>query len=136
MPATDDTELREILDAETVAVVGCSATPGKAAHGVPKYLQEHGYRIVPINPTADEVLGERAYDSLSEVAEDIDIVDVFRPSAEVSGIVDEVLARDDVATVWLQLNIRDDEAGARVEESGRAFVQDKCIKVEHGRLVD
>ncbi|MFC7177367.1 CoA-binding protein [Halosegnis marinus] len=135
MPVTDDETLRELLDAETVAVVGCSATPGKAAHGVPKYLQEHGYRIVPVNPTTDEVLGERAYDSLSAVEEDIDIVDVFRPSAEVPGIVDEVLARDDVETVWLQLNIRDDAAGERVEDSGRAFVQDKCIKVEHGRLV-
>jgi hypothetical protein len=135
MPTTSDADVTELLTAETVAVVGCSSTPGKAAHGVPKYLQEHGYRVVPINPTTDEVLGERAYDSLSEVEEEIDIVDVFRPSDEVSGIVDEVLARDDVATVWLQLNIRDDAAGERVEASGRAFVQDRCIKVEHGRLV-
>jgi predicted CoA-binding protein len=135
MPTTSDADVTEVLDAETVAVVGCSSTPGKAAHGVPKYLQEHGYRVVPVNPTINEVLGERAYDSLSGVEEEIDIVDVFRPSDEVPGIVDEVLARDDVATVWLQLNIRDDAAGERVEASDRAFVQDRCIKVEHGRLV-
>jgi predicted CoA-binding protein len=136
MPVTSDDDLREILHADTIAVVGCSSTPGKAAHGVPKYMQEHGYRIVPVNPTTEEVLGERAYDSLAEVEADVDIVDVFRPSEEVSGIVDEVLDRDDVDTVWLQLNIRDDDAGERVEESGRRFVQDKCLKVEHGRLAD
>ncbi|MDZ7747081.1 MAG: CoA-binding protein [Halobacteriales archaeon] len=134
MATTDDTELTAALDAETIAVVGCSATPGKAAHGVPKYLQEHGYEIVPVNPTTDEVLGESAYDSLSDIEQDIDLVDVFRPSAEASGIVDEVLARDDVETVWLQLGIRDDTAGERVTDSGRRFVQDKCLKVEHQRL--
>jgi predicted CoA-binding protein len=135
VPVNSDEGLREILDGDTIAVVGCSTSPGKAANGVPRYLQEHGYDIVPVNPTADEVLGERAYDSLSDVEESIDIVDVFRPGDEVSGIVDEVLARDDGDTVWLQLNIRDDEAGERVEASGRRFVQDSCIKVEHDRLV-
>lgn len=135
MPTTSDADLRNILNAETIAVVGCSSTPGKPAHGVPKYLQKHGYRIIPVNPTTDEVLGEPAYDSLSDVEEQIDIVDVFRPSEEVSGIVDEVLQRDDVDSVWLQLNIRDDDAGDRVMHSGRNFVQDKCIKVEHGRLL-
>ncbi|KAB7519167.1 CoA-binding protein [Halosegnis rubeus] len=134
MVTTDDAELTAALEAETIAVVGCSATPGKAAHGVPKYLQEHGYRIVPVNPTTDEVLGEPAYDSLSDVEETVDLVDVFRPSAEVSSIVDETLDREDVDTVWLQLGIRDGEAGERVTDSGRRFIQDKCLKVEHQRL--
>ena len=134
MATTDDAELTAALEAETIAVVGCSATPGKAAHGVPKYLQDHGYRIIPVNPTTDEVLGEPAYDSLSDVEETVDLVDVFRPSAEASGIVDEVLDREDVETVWLQLGIRDSEAGERVTDSGRRFVQDKCLKVEHQRL--
>lgn len=134
MATTDDAELTAALEAETIAVVGCSATPGKAAHGVPKYLQDHGYRIIPVNPTTDEVLGESAYDSLSDVEETVDLVDVFRPSAEASGIVDEVLDREDVETVWLQLGIRDSEAGERVTDSGRQFVQDKCLKVEHQRL--
>ena len=135
MPVHSDEELREILDSDTIAVVGCSTSPGKAAHSVPRYLQQRGYDVVPVNPTTEEVLGERAYDSLSAVEESIDIVDVFRPSEEVAGIVDEVLARDDGDAVWLQRNIRDDEAGERVEASGRRFVQDSCLKVEHDRLV-
>ncbi|GGL30260.1 CoA-binding protein [Halarchaeum grantii] len=134
MPVEDDETLAEILDYETIAVVGCSSTPGKAAHDVPKYLQEHGYRIVPVNPTAEEVLGERAYDSLADVEEEVDVVDVFRPSEEVAGIVEEALAREDVRVVWTQLGIEDDEAARRAEEGGLLVVQDRCLKVEHGRL--
>ncbi len=136
MPAESDEELREILDSETIAVVGCSATPGKDAHEIPKYMHEHGYEVIPVNPYADEVFGRAAYDSLADVEEEVDIVDVFRPSEEVSGIVDAVLDRDDVRAVWLQLGIRDDEAGDRVEASGRKFVQNRCLKVEHGRLAE
>jgi predicted CoA-binding protein len=130
---TDD-DLRSILEADTVAVVGASTTAGKAAHEIPNYLQEHGYEVVPVNPYADEVLGVEAYDSLSEIEEDVEVVDVFRPSDEVAGIVDEVLERDDVDAVWLQLGITDDESGERVRDSGREFVQDNCMKVEHQRL--
>lgn len=135
MAVSTDTRLREVLDAETIAVVGCSSTPGKAAHGVPKYLLEHGYDVIPVNPYADEVFGIEARDSLGDVTEPIDLVDVFRPTEEVAGIVDAVLEREDVESVWLQLGITDDEAGDRVEASGRSFVQDECIKVEHARLV-
>jgi hypothetical protein len=135
MPVESDAGLREVLGLETIAVVGCSATPGKAAHDVPKYMQENGYDVIPVNPFADEVLGRTAYDSLSGVEEEVDVVDVFRPSEEVAGIVDEVLARDDVSVVWTQLGIRDDEAAERVEASGRRVVQDRCLKVEHGRLL-
>jgi hypothetical protein len=131
---TTDVDLDEVLDAETIAVVGCSSTPGKAAHGVPKYLKNHGYTIVPVNPYADEIFGVEAYDSLSAVEAHVDMVDVFRPSDEVPGIVDQVLERDDVNTVWLQLGIRHDEAGERVRASGRTFVQDECLKVVHRRL--
>jgi len=134
MPVTDDEHLREILDSETIAVVGCSTSPGKAAHDIPKYLLENGYDVIPVNPFADEILGREAHDSLADVPDGIDIVDVFRPSEEVAGIVDDVLEREDVDTVWLQLDITDDESGKRVEESGRTFVQDRCIKVEHQRL--
>jgi predicted CoA-binding protein len=135
MPVEDDDTLREILDSDTIAVVGCSTTPGKAAHDIPQYMREHGYDVVPVNPYADEIFGHEAEDSLSEVEEAVDIVDVFRPAEEAPGIVDEVLDRDDVSAVWLQLGITHDEAGQRVEESGRQFVQDRCLKVEHGRLV-
>jgi predicted CoA-binding protein len=135
MPIETDAEVRRILDYKTVAVVGCSSTPGKDAHEIPKYLQAHGYEIIPVNPTTEEVLGRPAYDSLSDVEEDIDIVDVFRPSPEVVGIVDEALTRDDVEVIWLQLGIHDDEAVARAEAAGRRVVQDRCMKPEHQRLV-
>lgn len=135
MPSETDAELREILNFETVAVVGCSTTPGKAAHDIPKYLKEQGYRVIPVNPFADEVLGETAYDSLADVPANIDIVDVFRPSEEVPDIVEEALERTDVEVVWLQEGITHDEAGATVEADGRRFVQDRCMKVEHRRLL-
>jgi len=134
MPVTDDEELRSILDHDRVAVVGCSTTPGKDAHDIPRYLDRQGYDVVPINPYADEIFGTEAYDSLAEVPGAIDIVDVFRPSEEVSGIVDEVLDRDDVRVVWLQLGIHDDDAVTRVEEAGLQVVQDRCMKPEHQRL--
>lgn len=135
MPVESDAEVKEILGHTTVAVVGCSATPGKDAHEIPKYLQSQGYEIIPVNPTTDEVLGNPAYDSLGDVEEEIDIVDVFRPSPEVAGIIDVVLERDDVNVVWLQLGIHDDEAVARAEDAGLQVVQDHCMKPEHQRLI-
>ena len=135
MPVESEAELREILGLETVAVVGCSGTPGKAAHDVPKYLVEHGYEVIPVNPYADEILGREAYDSLADVEEEVDVVDVFRPSEEVAGIVEEALERDDVTVIWTQLGIADDEAAARAEAAGKQVVQDRCMKVEHQRLV-
>ncbi len=139
MPITDDDSLRGLLEVDTIAVVGCSTTEGKAAHDVPKYLQSQGYRIVPVNPFADEILGERAYDSLADVEPEIDLVDVFRPSEETPGIVESVIdrheARGDAGAVWLQLGIANDEAAELAEAAGLEFVQDRCLKVEHDRLV-
>ena len=129
-----DATLRQILEYDTVAVVGCSTTPGKAAHDIPKYLVDHGYDVIPVNPFADEIFGRTAYDSLTDVPDEIDIVDVFRPSEEVSGIVDEVLDRADVKALWLQLDIRDEDAAKRAREAGIEVVQDRCLKVEHQRL--
>ncbi|QAU12113.1 CoA-binding protein [Halorubrum sp. BOL3-1] len=138
MPITDDEGLDRLLDAETIAVVGCSTTPGKAAHDVPAYLQNRGYRVVPVNPFADEVLGEPAYDAVGDVEEAIELVDVFRPSEEVPEIVDAVrerhATRGDAGAVWLQLGISHDEAAAAAGADGIDVVQDRCIKVEHGRL--
>ena len=135
MPVTDDDEVREILDYERVAVVGCSRTPGKDAHEIPRYLDRQGYDVTPVNPYADEIFGKKAYDTLSDVPEDIDVVDVFRPSDEVSDIVDRALDRDDVEVIWLQLGIHDDEAVARAESAGKRVVEDRCMKPEHQRLV-
>ncbi|MFB6097281.1 MAG: CoA-binding protein [Haloferacaceae archaeon] len=140
MPVSDDEGLREILELDTVAVVGCSSTPGKDAHSVPKYLQGHGYEVIPVNPFADEILGQKAYDSLADVDAEIDIVDVFRPSEEVPGIVDEVLerreSRGDVQVLWLQRGIRDDDAAARAEAAGIRVVQDACMRAKYRRLMD
>ena len=135
MPVTDDEELRAILDNRRIAVVGCSTTPGKDAHEVPKYLHEQGYEIVPINPFAEEIFGMIAFDSLSDVPGEIEVVEVFRPSEEVGGIVDEAIERGDVEVVWLQLGIHDDAAVARAEEAGLRVVEGRCMKPEHRRLV-
>lgn len=135
MPVTDDQEVRDILSMRRVAVVGCSTTPGKAAHEIPRYLIEQGYEVIPVNPNTDSVFDRRAYDTLDEVPGPIDIVDVFRPSPEVRGIVDLALERDDVRVIWLQLGIHDDEAVDRAERAGIRVVQDRCMKPEHQRLV-
>ena len=135
MPVESDDELRSILELDTIAVVGCSATPGKAAHDIPQFMYGRGYDVLPVNPYADEILGREPYDSLAEVEESVDIVDVFRPSDEVAGIVDEALDREDIAVVWTQQGIRDPEAGARVEDAGREYVEDRCLKVEYRRLL-
>ena len=135
MPVESDDELREILELETIAIVGCSSTPGKAAHDVPKFMRQRGYDIVPVNPYADEIFGKDVYDSLAAVEETVELVDVFRPSEEVAGIVDEALGREDVEAVWTQLGIRDPAAGERVEAAGKRYVEDRCLKIEYQRLL-
>ncbi len=134
MPVENDAVLREILGFQAVAVVGCSRSPGKAAHDVPRYLDERGYEVIPVNPYAEEILGRRAYDSLDDVDEEIDVVCVFRPSDEVSGVVDQAIDRDDVRVIWTQLGIRDPEATRRAESAGLTVVEDRCLKVDHRRL--
>lgn len=139
MRVETDTQLRDLLDAERIAVVGCSTTPGKEAHEIPKYMLEQGYEVIPVNPYADSIFGREAYDSLAAVEGAIEMVDVFRPSEEVPGIVEEVLARHadrgDIESLWLQLGISDDEATAAAVEAGIDVVQDRCLKIEHQRLV-
>jgi len=133
MASDEDGAIETALDADVIAVVGCSSTPGKDAHEIPNYLIEHGYDVIPVNPYADEIFGRRVYDSLADVEETIDVVDVFRPSKEVAGIVDEAVDRDDVEVIWTQLGISDDAAASRAREAGKLVVQDRCIKVEHGK---
>lgn len=135
MTVDTDAVLREVLGLRKVAVVGCSSTPGKAAHYVPRYLLEHGYEVIPVNPFSDEIFGVRAYDSLSDVEEEVEVVCVFRPSDEVGGVVDEAIERGDTRVVWTQQGIRDDDAAERAESAGMTVVQDRCIKVEHRRLL-
>ncbi len=134
-----DEKIREILSKyRKVAVVGLSKSPEKDSYRVAKYLADNGYEIFPVNPTADEIMGRKAYKSLLEIPEDVDIVDVFRPSDEVPRVVEEVLERlrrrGDVKVLWLQLGIRHDEAARRAEEAGIVVVQDRCMFREHSRL--
>lgn len=135
MAEVSDAQLREILSLETIAVVGCSTTPGKDAREVPRYLLDAGYTVIPVNPHAEEIFGYRSYPSLTAVEEDIDIVNVFRPSEEVAEIVTAAVDRDDVRVVWTQQGIRDTAAAEQARQAGISVVQDQCIRIAHSRLV-
>ncbi|TAN34976.1 CoA-binding protein [bacterium] len=120
---------REVLEnTTTIAVVGASRDPNKAGASVPAVLQRRGFRIIPINPYADELFGERVYRSLAEVTEKVDLVDVFRPAHEAADIARQAVAIGAKA-VWLQLDIRSDEARGIVESAGLDFVEDECTAV-------
>lgn len=138
MPITDNDGISRLLEADTIAVIGCSSTPGKDAHEIPQYMREQGYDVIPVNPYADEIFGREPYDEIGDIEEEVDLVDVFRPSEEVAEITEDVIARNedrgDADDLWLQLGIRDDEAAERAEEAGIDVVQDRCLKVEYGRL--
>lgn len=135
MPKVNDPQtIRKILDqAKTIAVVGLSSKPSRASHGVSRYMQAQGYRIIPVNPNEREVLGETAYSSLAEVPEKIDLVDVFRKSDEAGQVVDEAIALG-VPAVWLQEDVIDHAAAQRALDAGLDMVMDRCILKEHQRL--
>ena len=123
---------RDLLQRFTrIAMVGLSANPSRPSYRVAVHLIAHGYTVVPVNPTVDEVLGIKAVPTLSD-AGPLEIVDVFRRLPEVPAVVDEAIALGAKA-IWLQLGLRDDEAAARAKAAGIAFVQDRCIKMEHCR---
>ncbi len=124
--------IREILEGSTtIAVVGASANPEKPAHGVPLALQRMGFRIVPVNPTLDEVFGETAYPSLTAIPDDIaiDIVDVFRRPADVPPVAHEAVAIG-ASVLWLQTGITSDEARGIAEAGGLDYIEDRCLMVE------
>ena len=118
----------------TVAVVGLSPKPHRDSHEVSRYMQAHGWRIIPINPNASEILGERVYPTLTEAARDhtIELVNVFRNSDDVPPVVDEAIAIGAKA-IWLQLGVAHDVAAAQAHAAGLQVVQNKCLKVEHAR---
>ena len=135
--AAGDAELRELLAAaKTIAVVGMKDDESEDAFRVPRYLQQQGYRIIPVNPKLGKVLGERARASLSEVDQPVDLVDLFRAADHISAHVDEILAMTPLpATVWMQLGIVHGGAAARLRAAGIRVVQDRCIMVDHRRLM-
>jgi len=128
--------IKEILEkSKVIAVVGASRTEGKPAHFVPAYLKSKGYKIIPVNPFADEILGEKAYKSLLDIPSDvkIDVVDVFRPSEEVTKVVEEAIKRG-VKIVWLQSGIYNKEAVELAKKNNIEIIWDRCMMETHKRL--
>lgn len=133
--ATNDADMIEMLrEGKTIAVVGLSSKRLRPSHGVSAYMQEHGYRIVPVNPAETEVLGEKAYAALGEVPFPVDIVNVFRQPEFVPEIVDEAL-RLGVKYLWLQEDVVHEAAAAKARAAGVKVVMDRCILKEHRRLM-
>jgi predicted CoA-binding protein len=121
---------RQLLeDAKTIAVVGASRDPYKTAHSVPAQMQRHGWRIIPVNPYADQIFGEKAYRKLADIPEPFDLVNVFRPSEDATEIVRQAVAVGAPA-IWLQLDIVSPEGRALAEAAGIDYVEDRCIAVE------
>ncbi len=119
--------------AKTIAVVGMSANPEKDAHTVPKLLLEKGYKVIPVNPTATEILGLKVHKSLGEIKEHIDIVDVFRPGPECDKVAEEALKLKPRA-IWLQLGITNARAKELVERAGVHYIEDRCMRIEYNRV--
>jgi predicted CoA-binding protein len=117
----------------TIAVIGLSADPAKPSHYVPAYMQQHGYRILPVNPSVDMVLGEKSYPTLAELPVKPDVVNVFRLPRYIPAIVDEMLQLD-FQSLWVQSGIIHVEAAMRAEAGGVHVVMDRCIMVEHRRI--
>jgi uncharacterized protein len=129
----EDEEIKEILkDNQVVAVVGLSPKPDRASHQVAQYLQEHGYRIVPVRPKADEILGEKAFASLKDIPFPVDVVDIFRKVDAIPGIVDDAIAIG-AKVVWMQLGLAENQSAQKAREAGLQVVMNKCMKVEHSR---
>lgn len=133
---TPDEEVVEILkSAKTVAVVGISHKEDRDSHKVAKYLKEHGYKIIPVNPKYKEVLGEPCYPDLKSVPDKIDVVDIFRRVEEIPGVVDEAI-QVGAGTVWMQLGLVHNESAEKAKQAGLKVVMNKCMKIEHQRLIE
>jgi predicted CoA-binding protein len=135
MTETDDVLRGALSGVRTIAVVGLSDKPERDSHQVARYLQEQGFRIVPVNPAVPEILGERSYPSLGAIppAVSIDLVDIFRRSDQVPPIVDEAIARR-VPVVWMQLGVEHPAAAAAARAAGLTVVENRCLRIEHRRL--
>jgi predicted CoA-binding protein len=136
MPLTRDEDIADLLrSARTIAMVGASDNPGRPSFGVMKFLQDHGYRVIPVNPriTGEHVHGEYVWRELSQIGEPIDVVDIFRRTEEVGPIVDQAIAVGAKA-IWMQLGVENDAAAGRAEAAGLKVVMDRCPKIEFARL--
>jgi hypothetical protein len=128
-------QLREILsNAKTIASVGLSSSDEKESYHIVAYLQEQGYRIIPVNPTAKEILGEKAYASLSEIPNKVDVVQLFRKSEDVPPYVDEAI-RIGAKVIWMQVGIENEEAAAKARAAGLQVVMNACMRITHRTLI-
>ncbi|MEM0146165.1 MAG: CoA-binding protein [Conexivisphaerales archaeon] len=132
----NDKKIIEILTLyKSIACVGFSKDPSKWAHIVPKFMMSVGYNVVPVNPSAESILGKKSYASILEVPDKIDIVQIFRPSEEVPKIVNESIKRGDVRVIWMQKGISNEAAAQVAEMKGMTVVQDTCMFEEYSRLM-
>jgi len=129
-----DEQIRDILSLKKVAVIGMSKHSSKAAHFVPKYLFDNGYDVIPVNPTAEEILGKKCYNSVSEINEEIEIVDIFRPSDQVLPFVKEAIKKKP-KVIWLQEGIHNSEAEELARKEGIKVIFNRCMLAEHRRLL-
>lgn len=129
-----DAEIREFYKLKNVAVVGMSKNEGKPANYVPKYLIEQGYNVIPVNPTAPEIGGKKSYQNVSSVPDQVDIVDVFRPSDDVLPVVTDAVKKAGIKVVWMQLGIYNEQAERLAREKGIKVVYNRCMLEEHKRL--
>ena len=134
MNLTTDTQLKTLFETvKTIAVVGCSPKPERPGHYVAKYLQDLGYRIIPVNPGQDEILGEKCYASLRDIPEKVDMVDCFRRAEDIPPIVEDAIAIG-AKTIWMQLGIVNEDAAAAANAAGLDVVMDRCPKIDYPRL--
>ena len=124
-------EIKRVLQFKNIAVVGMSKNEEKPAHFVPKYLMDHGYNVIPVNPTVNEILGRKSYPAVSEIPEDVDIVDVFRRSNDVPSVIDDVIGKKGIKVIWMQSGIYNKEAEKKAKENGIDVIFNRCIMVEH-----
>ena len=130
----DITKLRRILgNCRTLAVVGLSANWYRPSYFAAKYMQEHGYRVIPVNPMYEEVLGERCYKSLRDIPDKVDVVDCFRKSEEIPSLADDAIAIG-AKVLWMQLGVQNAAAREKAEKAGLEVVENRCVKIEHARL--
>jgi uncharacterized protein len=129
-----DPQIKDFYQLKNIAVVGVSKNKEKPSHQVPKYLIEHGYNVIPVNPTLTEVLGRKAYPSVADIREKVDIVDVFRKSEDIPAVVDDILKKNDgIKVLWMQLGIHNEHAERKAKQNGNV-VYNRCMMEEHKRL--
>ena len=129
-----DEQIRDILSLKKVVVIGMSKNSQKAAHFVPKYLFDNGYDITPVNPTSEEILGKKCYNSISEINAEIEIVDIFRPSDQVLPFIQEAIKKKP-KVIWMQEGIHNSEAEELARKEGIKVIFNRCMLAEHRRLL-